>query len=82
MDDISRELPAIQDTARNVTTVLEALPEIASNASVLPDLNIKVAAMYDELLPAIRAMQVTTCVSPLLAKSFLAFLFYPTKPVA
>ena len=49
IDDVSKELPAIRDTARKVTTVFETLPEIVGNVSVLPSLDIKVATIHDEL---------------------------------
>ena len=49
VDSISKELPAIRDTARNVMAVSETLPEIAGNVSVLPSLDIKVAEIHDEL---------------------------------
>lgn len=65
IDDVSKELPTIRDTARKVTTVSETLPYIAGNVSVLPSLDIKVATIHNELLPAIRAMQVIIHVSPL-----------------
>ena len=62
VDDVSKEMPAIRDTARKVTTVFETLPYIAGNMS---SLDIKVATIHDELLPAIRAMQVITYIPPL-----------------
>ena len=56
IDDVSKELPAIRDTARKVTTVFETLPEIVGNVSVLPSLDIKVAAIYDKLLLAMQVI--------------------------
>ncbi|KAI9772831.1 MAG: hypothetical protein M1840_008713 [Geoglossum simile] len=57
IDDVSKELPAIRDTARKVTTVFKALPYITSGASMLSSLDIKIATIHDELLPAVRALQ-------------------------
>ena len=56
IDDVSKELPAIRDTARKVTTVFETLPEIVGNVSVLPSLDIKVAAIHDKLLLAMQVI--------------------------
>jgi hypothetical protein len=49
INDISKELPAIRDTACKVTTAFETLPEIADNVSILPGLDIKVTTIHDEL---------------------------------
>jgi hypothetical protein len=61
INGISKELPAIQDTACKVTTVFETLPKIVGNMSVLdtkvatihdelPSISGKVAAIHDKLL--------------------------------
>lgn len=56
VNDVMKELPAIQDTARKVTTVLDSFTGIAGDIksirNVLPTLDIKVTEVHDEL-PAI-----------------------------
>jgi hypothetical protein len=81
INDVSKELPAIRDTACKVTTVFEMIPEIAGNVSVLPSLGVKVATIHDELPSISRkvaaihdelllAMQVIIYVSFFYSKSF------------
>ncbi len=53
IDDLSKELPGIQDTARNVTTIIEGLPRIANGIidihKILPDLAGNVTTVHGRL---------------------------------
>ncbi len=63
MDRIVTELPAIHDVTHRVETSFETLSGVAKNVSVLPNIDVKVTTLYEELIPAFRALQVTTDVS-------------------
>jgi hypothetical protein len=74
IDDVSKELPAIRDTTRKVTTVFETLPEIVGNVSVLPRLDIKVATIHDEL-PSISGKVAAIHDKLLLALQVITYIF-------
>ena len=63
VDRVREELPAIHDAAHRVETALEILPGVAEDVSVLPDMDIKVTALCEELIPAVRALQVIPDIS-------------------
>lgn len=53
VDDISKELPAIRDTVRKVTTVLDTFPRVAGDVTnihnALSSIASKVATVHDKL---------------------------------
>lgn len=49
-------LQTLHSKLSRVETGLESLPDIIGNTSVIPNIDYKVTAIYDELVPAIRAL--------------------------
>lgn len=65
IDTIVKDLPAMHDATHRVETSLKNLSGIAGNVSVLPNIDGKVTTLYEELIPAFRALQVIPDVSNL-----------------
>ena len=63
VDRIVNELPALHDAAHRLDNAFENLSGIVETVSVLPNTEIQIVSLREELVPAVRASQVIIDIS-------------------